>query len=94
MLIVLNSLHEEWMSVRLSLEYRLKSLDFNNLANEMLLEREHQYTEKGIRRARRSTCRLDAAAKFIAWFEYNELEGDDFDEVDNVIGDSTYVPII
>jgi hypothetical protein len=37
---------------------------------------------------------LDAAAKFIAWFEYNELEGDDFDEVDNVIGDSTYVPII
>jgi hypothetical protein len=37
---------------------------------------------------------LDAAAKFIVWFKYNELEGDDFDEVDNVIGDSTYVPII
>jgi hypothetical protein len=37
---------------------------------------------------------LDAAAKFIAWFEYNKLEEDDFDEVDNVIEDSTYVPII
>ena len=40
MLIVLNSLPEEWMSVRLSLECRMKSLDFNNLADEMLLERE------------------------------------------------------
>ena len=40
MLIVLNSLLEKWMSVRLSLEYRLESLDFNNLIDEMLLERE------------------------------------------------------
>ena len=47
MLIILNSLPEEWMLVRLSLEYRLESLDFNNLANEMLLERERQYAEKG-----------------------------------------------
>ena len=46
MLIVLNSLPEEWMSVRLSLEYRLESLDFNNLVDEKLFEREHQYTEK------------------------------------------------
>ena len=37
MLIVFNSLPEEWMSVRLSLEYRLESLDFNNLDDEMLL---------------------------------------------------------
>jgi hypothetical protein len=37
---------------------------------------------------------LVAAAKFIAWFEYNEIEGDDFDEVDNIIGDPIYVPII
>jgi hypothetical protein len=37
MLIVFNSLPEEWLSVRLSLEYRLESLDFNNLADEMLL---------------------------------------------------------
>jgi hypothetical protein len=48
MLIVLNSLPEEWMPVRLSLEYKLESLDFNNLADEMLLERERQYAEKGI----------------------------------------------
>ena len=37
MLIVLNSLPEDWMLVRLSLEYRLESLDFNNLVDEMLL---------------------------------------------------------
>ena len=37
MLIILNSLPKKWMSVRLSLEYRLESLDFNNLADEMLL---------------------------------------------------------
>jgi len=37
LLIVFNSLPEEWMSVRLSLEYRLESLDFNNLDDEMLL---------------------------------------------------------
>jgi hypothetical protein len=41
MLIVLNSLSKEWILVRLSLQYRLKSLDFNNLADKMLLEREH-----------------------------------------------------
>ena len=94
MLIILNSLPEKWMSVQLSLEYRLESLDFNNLADEMLFERERQYTEKGIQRTRRSACRLDAATKFIPWFEQNELGGDDFDEVDDVIGDPTYVPII
>jgi hypothetical protein len=37
---------------------------------------------------------LDTGAKFISWFEYNELGGDDFDEVDDVIGDPTYVPAI
>jgi hypothetical protein len=37
---------------------------------------------------------LDVAVKFIPWFEQNELGGDDFDEVDDVIGDPTYVPII
>jgi len=94
MLIILNSLPEEWMSVRVSLEFRLESLDFNNLADEMLLERERQYTEKGIRRTGGSTCHLDAAAKFISWFEENELGGDGFDEVDDVIEDPTYVPTI
>jgi hypothetical protein len=39
-LIIFNSLLEEWMSVQLSLEYRLESLDLNNLADEMLFERE------------------------------------------------------
>jgi len=63
MLIVLNSLFEELMSVRLSLEYRLESLDFNNIADEMLFEREHQYTKKGIWRTRRSAGHLDAAAR-------------------------------
>ena len=48
MLIVLNSLHEKWMSVRLSLEYRLESLDFNNFTDKMLFEREHKHAEKGI----------------------------------------------
>jgi hypothetical protein len=41
MLIVLNSLPEECMLVRLLLEYRLEFLDFNNLTDEMLFEREH-----------------------------------------------------
>ena len=55
MLIVLNSLFKEWISMRLSLKYRLESLDFNNLAGEILLEREHQYNEKSIRCIGRST---------------------------------------
>jgi len=37
---------------------------------------------------------LDAAAKFISWFEQNKLRGDDFDKVDDVTGDPTYVPTI
>ena len=60
----------------------------------MLLEREHQYAKKYIRRIGRSTGRLDATGKFIPWFEQNELGGDNFDEVDDVIGDPTYVPKI
>jgi hypothetical protein len=73
MLIVLNSLHEEWMLMRLSLEYRLKFLDFNNLTDVLLLEREHQYTEKGIQCTIISVSRLDVATKFISWFEHNKL---------------------
>jgi len=94
MLIVLNSLLEKWMSMRLSLKYRLKFLDFNNLADEMHLERERQYTKKGIQCTRRSAGHLDVVAKFILWFEDNELEGDDFDEVDGIIGYPNYVPVI
>jgi hypothetical protein len=37
---------------------------------------------------------LDVVAKFIPWFEHNELEGDDFDEVDGIIGYPNYVPVI
>ena len=94
MLIILNSLPKEWMSVRLLLEYRLESLNFNNLADEMLLKRKHQYTEKGIRCTGRSAGCLDTAAKFIPWFEQNELEGDEFDEVDDVIRDPNYIHAI
>ena len=72
----------------------MESLDFNNLTDEMLLERERQYAKKGIRRTGKSAGRLDVAAKFIPWFEQNELGGDDFDEVDDIIGDPTYVPKI
>jgi hypothetical protein len=94
MLIILNSLLEEWMTVRQSLEYRLESLDFNNLVDKMLLEMECQYTKKDIRHTERSEGHLDAVAKFISWFEQNELGGDDFDKVDDIIGDRIYVPII
>jgi len=82
------------MSIWLSMEYRLESLDFNNLADEIMFERERRYTEKDIWRTGRSTGRLDTGAKFISWFEYNKLGGDDFDEVDDVIGDPTYVHAI
>jgi hypothetical protein len=94
MLSVLNSLPEEWMSMRLLLEYKLGSLDFNNLADEMLLERECRYIKKDIWPIKRSANYMDAAAKFITWFEQNEFRGDDFDEVDDVIWDPNYVPAI
>jgi hypothetical protein len=60
----------------------------------MLLERECQYIKKDIRRIRRSTNYMDVAAKFIPWFEHNEFRRDDFDEVDDVIGDPNYIPAI
>jgi len=94
MLIILNFLPEKWISVRLSLEYRLKSLDFNNLVDEMMLDREHQCTKKDIWRTESSAGRLDVVAKFIPLFEHNDLEGDECEEVDDVIGDHTYVPTI
>ena len=75
--------------MRQSLENRLKSLDFNNLADEILFERERLYAEKGIRRTGRSASHLDVAAKFIPWFEQTELGEDDCDEIDDVIGDLT-----
>ena len=93
MAIVLDSLPEEWNQVRQSLKDRLSALDFNSLAEDMLLERERLYTIMGIRRTGRSARKLDPAAKFIPWFDNYELGGpDDDDEVDNIIGDPDYVP--
>ena len=63
--IVFNSLPKEWNLVRQSLKDRLNSLDFNTLADEMLLERERLYTTMGIRRTSRSARHLDPVAKFI-----------------------------
>ena len=64
--IVLDSLLEEWNQVRQSLKDRLSTLDFNSLAEDMLLERERLYTIMGIRRTGRSARKLDPAAKFIS----------------------------
>ena len=93
MKIVLDSLPEEWNQVRQYLKDRLNALDFNSLAEDMLLERERLYTIMGIRRTGRSARKLDPVAKFILWFDNYELGGlDDDDEVDNIIGDPDYVP--
>ena len=93
--IVLNSLPEEWNQVRQSLKDRLSALDFNSLAEDMLLERERLYTIMGIRRMGRSARKLDSAAKFISWFDNYKLGGlDDDDEIDDIIGDPDYVPTL
>ena len=44
MKIVIDSLPEEWNQVRQSLKDKLSTLDFNSLAEDMLLERERLYT--------------------------------------------------
>ena len=93
MKIVLDSLPEECDQVRQSLKDRLSALDFNSLAEDMLLERERLYTIMGIRRTGRSARKLDPAVKFIPWFDNYVLGGpNDDDEVDNIIGDPDYVP--
>ena len=48
MKIILDSLPEEWDQVRQFLKDRLSALDFNTLAEDMLLERERLYTIMGI----------------------------------------------
>ena len=95
MKIVLDSSSEEWNQVRQSLKDKLSALDFNSLAEDMLLERERLYTIMGIRRTDRSARKLDFAAKFIPWFDNYELGGlDDDEEIDDIIGDPDYVPIL
>ena len=46
--IVFDSLLEEWNQVQQSLKDKLNTLDFNSLAEDMLLERERLYTIMGI----------------------------------------------
>ena len=92
MKIILNSLLEEWNQVRQSLKDILNALDFNSLAEKMLLERERLYTIMGIRRTGRSVRKLDPAAKFIPWFDKYKVDGLDADDVDDIIGDLNYVP--
>ena len=68
-------------------------MDFNSLAENMLLERERLYTIMGIRRTGRNARKLDPTAKFIPWFDKYELVGpDDNEEIDDIIGDPDYVP--
>ena len=90
--IVFNFLLKEWNLVRQSLKDKLSSLDFNTLANGMLLEREHLYTSMGIQCTSWSARKLDHAAKFILWFDMYELSGHDDDDIDDIIKDPDYVP--
>ena len=83
---------EEWNQVRQSFKDRLSVLDFNTLADEILLERECMYTIIGIRCIGGSAWKLDPVVKFIMWFDKYELGGyDDNDDVDDIIGDPDYV---
>ena len=90
--IVLNSLLEKWDLVLQSMKDRLSSLDFNTLANEMLLKRERLYTIISIRRTGRSARQLDPATKFIPWLDMYELGRHVNDDVDDIIGYPDYVP--
>ena len=75
---------------------KLSALDFNSLAEDMLLERERLYTIMGRRCTGRSARKLDPATKFIPWFDKYELVGpnDDDEEIDDIIGDPDYVPTL
>ena len=90
--IVLDALPDEWESVRQALKQRLISLDFNTLAEDILLERESQLKAMGIRRTgRRSKC-LEPAARFVPWYEEYELGGQNDDNLDDIVDDPNYVP--
>ena len=89
MKIVLDSLSNEWNQVRHSLKDRLSVLDFNSLAEEMLLKRERLYTIMGIRCTSQSAKKLDLVAKFILWFDKYKLGRPN--DVDDIIWDPDYV---
>ena len=65
---MLDALPDEWESVRQALKQRLSSLDFNTLAEDILLERESQLKAMGIRRTGRSARCLEPAARFVPWY--------------------------
>ena len=65
-------------------------MNFNSLAEEMLLERELLYTVMSIRRTGQNARKLDPVAKFIPYFDECELDGPT-DDVDDIVGDSAYV---
>ena len=90
--IVLDALPDEWESIRQALKQRLSSLDFNTLAEDILLERESQLKAKGIRRTGRSARCLEPVARFVPWYEEYELGGHSDDNLDDTVDDPDYVP--
>ena len=74
------------------MKQRLSSLDFNILAEDVLLERKSQLKAMGIRRTgRRERC-LEPAARFVPWYEEYELGGHSDDNLDDIVDDPDYVP--
>ena len=76
--------------VQQSFKDRLSSLDFNTIADEMLLKREPLYTVLGIQCINRRARHLYLDAKFILWFDTYELGG--HDDIDDIVEDPDYVP--
>ena len=89
---MLDALPDEWESVRQALKQRLSSLDFNTLAENILLERESQLQAMGICRTGRSAKCLEPAARFVLWYEEYELGGQNDDNLDDIVDDPDYVP--
>ena len=73
------------------MKQRLSSLDFNTLAEDILLKRESQLKAMGIRRTGRSARCLKPAARFVPWYEENELGGHSDDNLDDIVDDPDYV---
>ena len=69
----------------------MSSLDFNTLAEDILLERESQLKAKGIRRIGRSARCLEPSARFVPWYEVYELGGHSDDNLDDIVDDPDYV---
>ena len=74
------------------MKQRLSSLDFNTLAEDILLEKESQLEAMGIRQTGRSARCLEPAARFVPWYEEYELGGHSDDNIDDIVDDPDYVP--